>query len=107
VRLLLDTDVMLWQLSGERSLGERARETIAAAAELAFSVVSFAEIGVKRRSESSRCREICTPTCFAPACASLRCHPTTDSPSQAFRYTTAIRSTGFSSPRLARTASPW
>jgi PIN domain nuclease of toxin-antitoxin system len=47
VRLLLDTHVMLWQLSGERSLGERARETIAAAAELAFSVVSFAEIGVK------------------------------------------------------------
>jgi PIN domain nuclease of toxin-antitoxin system len=47
VRLLLDTHVMLWQLSGERSLGARARETIAAATELAFSVVSFAEIGVK------------------------------------------------------------
>jgi PIN domain nuclease of toxin-antitoxin system len=47
VRLLLDTHVMLWQLSGERSLGERARATIATAAELAFSVVSFAEIGVK------------------------------------------------------------
>jgi PIN domain nuclease of toxin-antitoxin system len=47
VRLLLDTHVMLWQLSGERSLGSRARERIAAAAELAFSVVSFAEIGVK------------------------------------------------------------
>jgi PIN domain nuclease of toxin-antitoxin system len=47
VRLLLDTHVMLWQLSGARSLGGRARETIAAAAELAFSVVSFAEIGVK------------------------------------------------------------
>jgi PIN domain nuclease of toxin-antitoxin system len=47
VRLLLDTHVMLWQLSGAQSLGGRARETIAAAAELAFSVVSFAEIGVK------------------------------------------------------------
>jgi len=47
VRLLLDTHVMLWQLSGERSLGTCARERIAAAAELAFSVVSFAEIGVK------------------------------------------------------------
>jgi PIN domain nuclease of toxin-antitoxin system len=47
VRLLLDTHVVLWQLSGARSLGARARETIAAAAELAFSVVSFAEIGVK------------------------------------------------------------
>jgi PIN domain nuclease of toxin-antitoxin system len=47
VRLLLDTHVMLWQLSGARSLGVRARELIGAAAELAFSVVSFAEIGVK------------------------------------------------------------
>jgi PIN domain nuclease of toxin-antitoxin system len=47
VRLLLDTHVVLWQLSGARSLGVRARETIAAAAELVFSVVSFAEIGVK------------------------------------------------------------
>jgi PIN domain nuclease of toxin-antitoxin system len=47
VRLLLDTHGMLWQLSGTRALGARAREAIAAAAELAFSVVSFAEIGVK------------------------------------------------------------
>jgi PIN domain nuclease of toxin-antitoxin system len=38
---------MLWQLSGARSLGARARELIGAAPELAFSVVSFAEIGVK------------------------------------------------------------
>jgi PIN domain nuclease of toxin-antitoxin system len=47
VRLLLDTHVVLWQLSGTRPLGGRAREAIATAAELAFSVVSFAEIGVK------------------------------------------------------------
>jgi PIN domain nuclease of toxin-antitoxin system len=47
VRLLLDTHVVLWQLSGTRSLGVRARELIGAATELAFSVVSFAEIGVK------------------------------------------------------------
>ena len=47
MRLLLDTHVVLWQLSGVRSLGARTRETIAAAGELAFSVVSFAEIGVK------------------------------------------------------------
>jgi len=47
VRLLLDTHVVLWQLSGARTLGVRAQEAIAAAAELAFSVVSFAEIGVK------------------------------------------------------------
>lgn len=47
MRLLLDTHVVLWQLSGVRSLGVRARETIASAGELACSVVSFAEIGVK------------------------------------------------------------
>jgi PIN domain nuclease of toxin-antitoxin system len=46
VRLLLDTHVVLWQLSGARSLGERAQELIGAATELAFSVVSFAEIGL-------------------------------------------------------------
>jgi PIN domain nuclease of toxin-antitoxin system len=47
VKLLLDTHVVLWQLSGARALGDRARETVAAATEIAFSVVSFAEIGVK------------------------------------------------------------
>jgi PIN domain nuclease of toxin-antitoxin system len=47
VRFLLDTQVVLWQLSGERTFSERARETIAGAAELVISVVSFAEIGVK------------------------------------------------------------
>jgi PIN domain nuclease of toxin-antitoxin system len=47
VKLLLDTDVVLWQLSGVQRLGVRASETIASAAELTFSVVSFAEIGVK------------------------------------------------------------
>ena len=47
MRLLLDTHVMLWHLSGARSLGVRARELIGTATELAFSVVSFAEIGVK------------------------------------------------------------
>jgi PIN domain nuclease of toxin-antitoxin system len=47
VKLLLDTHVVLWQLSGTRSIGRRAEAAIAAAAELALSVVSFAEIGVK------------------------------------------------------------
>ena len=44
MRLLLDTHVVLWQLSGARTLGERASEAIAAAAELAFSVVDTAII---------------------------------------------------------------
>lgn len=47
MRLLLDTHVVLWQLSGSRALGPRASAAVAEAAELAFSVVSFAEIGVK------------------------------------------------------------
>lgn len=47
MRLLLDTHVVLWQLSGRRQLGDGARAAIAAAQELAFSVVSYAEIGVK------------------------------------------------------------
>jgi len=47
VRLLLDTHVVLWQLGGSRALGERAQREIERAGELLFSVVSFAEIGVK------------------------------------------------------------
>lgn len=47
MRLLLDTHVVLWQLSGQRRLGKTASAAIAGADELVFSVVSFAEIGVK------------------------------------------------------------
>jgi PIN domain nuclease of toxin-antitoxin system len=47
VRLLLDTHVVLWQLSGARRLGDHARDVVERASELVFSVVSFAEIGVK------------------------------------------------------------
>lgn len=47
MRLLLDTHVVLWQLSGLKALGPQARRVIESATELRFSVVSFAEIGVK------------------------------------------------------------
>ena len=47
MRLLLDTQIVLWQLQGARPVRPRAREAIEDASELAFSVVSFAEIGVK------------------------------------------------------------
>lgn len=47
MRLLLDTQIVLWQLAGTRALGPRASEAIEQAGELSFSVVSFAEIGVK------------------------------------------------------------
>jgi PIN domain nuclease of toxin-antitoxin system len=47
MRLLLDTQIVLWQLQGSRTVRGSAREAIEAATELAFSVVSFAEIGIK------------------------------------------------------------
>lgn len=47
MRLLLDTHVVLWELQGARTVGPRAQEAIERAGELAFSVVSYAEIGVK------------------------------------------------------------
>ena len=47
MRLLLDTQVVLWQLEGSRTVGSQAIDAIERATELIFSVVSFAEIGVK------------------------------------------------------------
>lgn len=47
MRLLLDTHIVLWQLQGARRIRAAARRAIEEADELAFSVVSFAEIGVK------------------------------------------------------------
>jgi PIN domain nuclease of toxin-antitoxin system len=47
VRILLDTHVVLWQLEGARTLGAEAQEAIGVASEVLFSVVSFAEVGVK------------------------------------------------------------
>ena len=47
MRLLLDTHVVLWELAGIRTVGPRAQQAIERADELSFSVVSFAEIGVK------------------------------------------------------------
>ena len=47
MRLLLDTQVVLWQAAGEDRLGPQAIGYLEAAEELRFSVVSFAEIGMK------------------------------------------------------------
>lgn len=47
MRLLLDTHVVLWELQGTRRVAARAQKAIERASELTFSVVSFAEIGVK------------------------------------------------------------
>lgn len=47
MRLLLDTHVVLWHLQGSLAVSPAAREAIERSADLLFSVVSFAEIGVK------------------------------------------------------------
>jgi PIN domain nuclease of toxin-antitoxin system len=47
LRLLLDTHIVLWQLQGGRVVPDEARRAIEGAIDLVFSVVSFAEIGVK------------------------------------------------------------
>lgn len=47
MRLLLDTHVVLSELAGSRPVGPAAGRAVERATELAFSVVSFAEIGVK------------------------------------------------------------
>lgn len=47
MRLLVDTHVVLWQLTGERPVSQQAREALLAADDLLISTVSFAEIGIK------------------------------------------------------------
>lgn len=47
MKLLLDTQVVLWQLQGTRPLSQESMAAIERAGELSFSVVSFAEIGIK------------------------------------------------------------
>ena len=49
MRLLLDTHIILWWLAGSRELGQRARALITASdADLAVSVASWWEVGIKR-----------------------------------------------------------
>ncbi len=45
--MLLDTQVLLWRMSGARKLRDGARDRVETAEELFVSVVSFIEIGVK------------------------------------------------------------
>lgn len=47
MRLLLDTHIVLWQLSGERALSDVVAAAVLDADDLLFSSVSFAEIGIK------------------------------------------------------------
>jgi len=47
MRLLLDTDVVLWRFSGLRTLGPVGQEALRDASEVAVSVIAFVEIGIK------------------------------------------------------------
>jgi PIN domain nuclease of toxin-antitoxin system len=47
VRLLLDTNVLLWRMHGGPTLRREASEQVRAADELLVSVISFVEIGIK------------------------------------------------------------
>jgi PIN domain nuclease of toxin-antitoxin system len=47
LRLLLDTNVLLWRMHGAPSLGDEVQERVKDAEELLVSVVSFVEIGIK------------------------------------------------------------
>ena len=107
MKLLLDTHVVLWQLSGVQRLGVRASETIASATELAFSVVSFAEIGVKAAVGKLAVPDDLHAHVVGTGLRVLGLSPTMDWPSRAFRCITVIRSTGYSSPRRGMKDSRW
>jgi len=47
LRFLLDTHVVLWELAENQAVGAKARAAMAHADELAFSVISFVEVGIK------------------------------------------------------------
>lgn len=47
MKLLLDTHVVLWQLTDPVRVGERARRAVDAAESAYLSVISFAEVGIK------------------------------------------------------------
>jgi PIN domain nuclease of toxin-antitoxin system len=47
LRLLLDTNVLLWRMHGTPTLSAKASKQVDAADELMVSVVSFVEIGIK------------------------------------------------------------
>lgn len=47
MRLLLDTNIVIWRYGALRPLGPRASGAIESASDLAVSVLAFVEIGVK------------------------------------------------------------
>ncbi len=94
MRLLLDTQIVLWQLQGSRTMRGSALEAIEAATELAFSVVSFAEIGVETAIGKHTSRASCASTSCAAASTSLAWRPIAASASPSSPCTTGTPSTG-------------
>ncbi len=47
MRLLLDTNVLIWRMSGRPRLGREADARVRKADELLVSVISFVELGIK------------------------------------------------------------
>ncbi|MEJ7745006.1 MAG: hypothetical protein WKF73_22210 [Nocardioidaceae bacterium] len=64
---MLDTHVVLWQLEGSRTISPGAQEAIEQATDLLFSVVSFAEIGMKAAIGKLSIRVTCVSTCCTAA----------------------------------------
>src|SRR4051812_7766092 len=47
MRVLLDTHVVIWQLSGQRTLSAQALAAISDAEQVLISTIAFAEMGIK------------------------------------------------------------
>lgn len=94
MRLLLDTHVVLWELAGTRTVGPRAQQAILDAEELSFSVVSFAEIGVKASIGKLAVPADLHEQLLRSGLQILGSPPTTRSLSPTCRSTTATPSTG-------------
>ena len=101
MKLLLDTHVVLWQLSGVQRLAARDSETIASAAELAFSVVSFAEIDVKAAIGKLAVPDDLHAHVVGTGLRVSNCSPTMALLSRVFRCITVTHSTGSSWPTRA------
>ena len=70
MRLLLDTQVLIWLASDRKKLSARERTAIAEASELLVSALSLMELRIKTRAERRRGRE---PSLISPHEAMVFC----------------------------------
>lgn len=94
MRLLLDTHVVLWQLSEQSPLSPAAVTAIADADDLLFSAVSFAEMGVKAAVGKLTVPSELRQRVVDAGLRTLNLTAQHGSPWRACRCTTGIRSTG-------------